>query len=60
MHGHGVYHCDIKPGNLLLTSNDYRHADIVICDFGLSVVFSDGEKQTVCAHSHFYLRMTDG
>eukprot|EP01147_Barroeca_monosierra_P008108 gene8108-768_t len=38
LHHRGVAHLDIKPENILVTSNDR----IVLCDFGLSVMLSDG------------------
>lgn len=33
MHSKKIYHSDIKPANILLTSND----DIKLCDFGIAV-----------------------
>ena len=35
---HRVVHCDIKPGNLLLS----KYGKVVLCDFGISKVLKDG------------------
>ncbi|EGD79891.1 CAMK protein kinase [Salpingoeca rosetta] len=38
LHARGVAHLDIKPENILVTAAD----QIVLCDFGLSVMLADG------------------
>ncbi len=35
MHRQGVFHCDVKPGNVLLTAGDESRP--VLCDFGQSI-----------------------
>jgi calcium-dependent protein kinase len=43
LHQHNVLHLDIKPENLLFSTND-EHAELKICDFGLSQV-TEGKKK---------------
>lgn len=40
---HRVVHCDIKPGNILLS----KYGKVVLCDFGISKVLKDGEDNAV-------------
>ncbi|AET40447.1 putative serine/threonine protein kinase SKS1 Ecym_6044 [Eremothecium cymbalariae DBVPG len=49
-HRMGVYHCDIKPENILLDSDDNVH----LCDFGLSVSASELPSK-VCVGSSYYM-----
>lgn len=49
-HSKGIYHCDIKPENLLLDSND----NIYLCDFGLSTT-SEWLTPNVSIGSSFYM-----
>lgn len=43
IHGRGVVHCDVKPGNMVFSSNFDRRITPVLIDFGLARVFRDGE-----------------
>ncbi|CAI5008641.1 ATV_HP_G0049580.mRNA.1.CDS.1 [Saccharomyces cerevisiae] len=49
-HEHGIYHCDIKPENLLLDTED----NVFLCDFGLSTT-STYIKPNVCIGSSYYM-----
>ena len=41
-HGQGVIHCDLKPGNVLLTRDDQP----VLADFGISKIISGEQRLT--------------
>ncbi|TFK50486.1 kinase-like protein [Heliocybe sulcata] len=43
VHNARILHRDIKPGNILFTAS----GSVVLADFGLSVVFEDGEEELV-------------
>ncbi|SCU95428.1 LANO_0E10330g1_1 [Lachancea nothofagi CBS 11611] len=49
-HARGIYHCDIKPENILLDEHD----NVCMCDFGLS---TQAEKlpANVCVGSSYYM-----
>lgn len=49
-HHMGVYHCDIKPENILLDANDNIH----LCDFGLSTT-CQYLAPNVCIGSSYYM-----
>lgn len=49
-HHLGVYHCDIKPENILLDSQD----NVQLCDFGLSTT-SKELLANVCVGSSYYM-----
>lgn len=49
-HSKGIYHCDIKPENLLLDSND----NVYLCDFGLAST-SQWLTPNVSIGSSFYM-----
>ncbi|CAI4056961.1 hypothetical protein SUVZ_02G3640 [Saccharomyces uvarum] len=49
-HEHGVYHCDVKPENLLLDADD----NVFLCDFGLSTTSAYIEPN-VCIGSSYYM-----
>lgn len=49
-HHMGVYHCDIKPENILLDSNDNIH----LCDFGLATT-CQYLAPNVCIGSSYYM-----
>ncbi|AMD20593.1 HDL151Cp [Eremothecium sinecaudum] len=56
-HRNGVYHCDIKPENILFDAND----NVYICDFGLSTTSAE-LPGNVCVGSSYYMapeRMTN-
>jgi len=40
-HSQNIVHCDVKPGNTLLSAN----GEIKLADFGLSVILGTGKKQ---------------
>ena len=44
IHGLNVIHRDLKPENLLL-ANKSSNPPLKLCDFGLAVVFQEGEKE---------------
>jgi serine/threonine-protein kinase len=44
-HERGVFHCDLKPANVLL--RDGQATDPVIADFRLARLVGDGTKLTV-------------
>lgn len=41
LHENNIAHLDLKPQNLLLTT-DYPEMDVTLCDFGISRVIQDG------------------
>lgn len=45
VHYKRIIHCDIKPENLLLTSEGF----VQITDFGISHMFEDGDKKDTLA-----------
>lgn len=49
-HDRGVYHCDIKPENILLDGDD----NAFLCDFGLSTL-STHLPANVCVGSSYYM-----
>ncbi|KAK2377838.1 calcium-dependent protein kinase [Trifolium repens] len=53
-HSMGFMHRDLKPGNLLLSSNDDK-ATIVATDFGFSVFIEEGKVYTDIVGSVYYI-----
>ncbi|CDO93810.1 unnamed protein product [Kluyveromyces dobzhanskii CBS 2104] len=49
-HSVGVYHCDIKPENILLDAND----NVKLCDFGLATTAAF-INANVCVGSSYYM-----
>ncbi|CCE65481.1 hypothetical protein TPHA_0L01240 [Tetrapisispora phaffii CBS 4417] len=49
-HQLGIYHCDIKPENILLDDDD----NVYLCDFGLATT-SDHLAPNVCVGSSYYM-----
>lgn len=49
-HANGVYHCDIKPENILLDKDD----NVRLCDFGLATT-DPTVQANVCVGSSYYM-----
>lgn len=49
-HARGVYHCDIKPENILLDAED----NALLCDFGLSTL-AERLPANACVGSSYYM-----
>lgn len=49
-HARGVYHCDIKPENILLDPED----NVCLCDFGLSTL-AEKLPANACVGSSYYM-----
>jgi serine/threonine protein kinase len=41
MHRKGVAHCDLKPGNILIDSDEHDRPYCVLTDFGISILFTE-------------------
>lgn len=46
IHSRGLVHCDIKPGNILI-SGDFDSFDVHLIDFGLAINMNDIEKRSM-------------
>ena len=54
LHGAGVLHGDLKPGNVLLksASEDWRGFTCKLCDFGLSRLLDATENTHLSTHTY--------
>ncbi|MDR1348831.1 MAG: serine/threonine protein kinase [Prevotellaceae bacterium] len=43
-HKHGIVHCDIKPSNIILTSDSEGNFVVKILDFGIAQILSESKK----------------
>ncbi|MDR0233174.1 MAG: serine/threonine protein kinase [Dysgonamonadaceae bacterium] len=43
-HKHGIVHCDIKPANIILTSDNEGNFVVKILDFGIAQILSESKK----------------
>ena len=58
LHSAGVVHADIKPDNVLLSSND--PPEVRLADFGLSVIKEESHNLVMSSLAETYSRHSNG